>query len=146
MCLGRRASGKELGRCPGVDGKGEVAERQLGKRHALDRGKSDGVEADVDAACLLGDLVGVPLDRRLVQRIHLCRLGRPTGHGDLPGHGLHRPEVATTQKDPCPFAPERLRHGTTDRSARPVDDGGLILQQHLPSLSSAASGQTPEAF
>jgi hypothetical protein len=93
--------------------------RQLGKWDALDRGKPDGVEANVDAACLPGDLVGVPLDRPLVQRIHLRRLGRPTGGGDFPGNRLNRPEMATAQEDRCPFPPECLRHGTTDRSPAP---------------------------
>src|SRR5262245_59400336 len=121
----RRASRQKLGRCPRADWKGEVAQRKLGERSALNDRKSNGVEANVDAACPIGDLVRVPLPL-VVQRIHLRRRGQSTGCGDFPGNGLYRAEIPTAQEDSGAFPREGPSHRTSDRSARPVDDGRLV--------------------
>jgi hypothetical protein len=88
---------------------------------------SDRVHAHIDAARLLGDLLGVPVDCRFVERIDLRGVGRSTRCGYFLRDGLNRTKGATAQEDPRTFCAECSSDGTTDRSARTVDDGNFVL-------------------
>ena len=60
----------------------------------------DHVEGDVDAAGIRRHGVGVPVDRVLVERVNLGRLGRSARGSDLLGHRVERRGRAAGQKDP----------------------------------------------
>jgi hypothetical protein len=88
------------------------------------------VHADVDAAGLGGDGVGVDVDRPLVGGVDLGRLGRPAGATDVGGDLLQAGPGAAGQEHPRPLAGEGPGHRTPDRPAASVDHGVLALEQH----------------
>jgi hypothetical protein len=88
---------------------------------------SDRVQAHVDAPRLFGDLIGVPVDRRFVERIDLRGFGRTTRCRYFLRDGPNRTKSATTQEGPRTFRAECSSDGTTYRSARTVDDSNFVL-------------------
>jgi hypothetical protein len=102
----------------------------------------DQVEGDVDAAGSGRHLVRVLVDRLLVERVELGRLGRSPGGPDLVGHRLEARARAAGQEHPGALAAERASDGAADRSGAPVDDGDLVLEQHVCLLMS----RTPQCL
>jgi hypothetical protein len=84
MC--RRPGGKEMCRSAGQDRTHEVLARHLYERDQLYVPDRDGVEGDMDAPGTRGHSVSMFVDRRLVERIDLCRLGHSSRRGDLSCH------------------------------------------------------------
>jgi hypothetical protein len=80
MC---RPGGKEMCRSAGQDRAHEVLARHLYERDQLYVPDRDGVEGDMDAPGTRGHSVSMFVDRRLVERIDLCRLGHSSRRGDL---------------------------------------------------------------
>jgi hypothetical protein len=93
----------------------------------------DQVEGDVDATGIRRHGGGVLVERVLVERVDLRRLGRsPCGtdpHGD-------RLELRRCAADPGALAGKRASNSAADRSARSVDHGVLVLEQRAYLLKS----------
>jgi hypothetical protein len=88
------------------------------------------VDRDVDASGTGGDRVSMCVDRGLVERVEYRGVGDTSGEPDLVGHALQAGSRAAGEMDvrslPCEGASDRA----ADRTAAPVDDGVLVVQQH----------------
>ena len=111
----------------------EVLQRQLHQRGALHTvlRHGDRVQRNVKAARLPHDLPGVGLDGFLVQGVHHRGLRQATGFRDLLGQRVKRFAVAPGEEHPSSVTGEPPRDRGTDRTGGAVDDGILVLQQHV---------------
>ena len=126
-------------------GRHEVFQCHLGHRSPVHVRVRDQVEGDVDPAGLRSHGVGMLIDRLLVERIDLGRLGRPTGRADLLGDLLESLPGAAGEEDLRSLAGEGACDRTADRPARSVDHGVLVLEQHVGAGHAAAGLGYPPA-
>ena len=111
LAAGRGTRGQELAAQGRVDRRHEVGQRHLRQRRALNVVESDHVERDVDPAF---DRVRMRVDRRLVERVDLGRLGLAAGATDLVRHRFERGPRAARETHARALARERLRDGAAD--------------------------------
>jgi hypothetical protein len=93
----------------------EVIDRHLGERHPVSVRVGDQVEGDVDATGIRRHSGGVLIDRVLVERVELRRLGRSPRGTDLLGDHLELRRCATGEEDSGALAGERAA------TAPPID-------------------------
>jgi hypothetical protein len=129
-----------MGRTKGVGG-------QLRQRHAVGRGaRADGVERDVETARSLDHGAEVLVDGLLVEGVDLGRLGDAAGSHDLFGDGIDLRHVASCQEEPRSFACEGAGDGAADRTPGGIDDGSLVLKQHVGSDTGGGENGTAGPF
>jgi len=127
---GGRAGGQEHRARRRPDGTLEVIQRHLGERRALHVTVGDQVERDVDAAGPRGDLVGVLVDGRLVERVKLRRVNGSAAGADVRRDLLQPRPGAPGEVHRGALPGEGARHRTADRAAPAVDDRVLSVEQH----------------
>jgi hypothetical protein len=89
---------------------------------------SDEVEGHVDAA---GDGLHVGVHRALVGGVEDGHLGRPAGPLDVGGDRLHGRSGSAGKEHVGALAGEGPGDPATGPAAAPVEDGVLVLEQHL---------------
>jgi len=109
----------------------EVFERHLGQWGSLHVPVRDEVEGDVDPSGRRGHSVGVLVDGPLVERVDVRCLGHPSGGADLRGHLAELRLGATGEEDLGSLAGEGTGHRAADGAAPSVDDGVLVLEEHV---------------
>jgi hypothetical protein len=125
------ARGDEVGDQPVGDGAGEVGRGHVDQRGALHVAAVDQVERDVDAAGLGGHGLRVRVDGRLVEGVEDGHLGGAAGGGDVRGDRVDGCPRPPGQENLGPFSGEGPGGGAADAPAGSVDDGVLVLKQHL---------------
>jgi hypothetical protein len=123
----------------GLHRRHEVIDRHLGERDLVRVRVGDQVEGDVDVTGIRRHGGGVLIDRVLVERVDLRRVGRSPRGANLPGDRLELRRCAAGEEDPGALAGERAGNGAADRPAPSVDHGVLVLEQHVYLLKSQVS-------
>jgi hypothetical protein len=80
--------------------------------------------------------VGMLVDRVLIARVDLRRLGRPARGADLIGHHVELRPRAAREEHARALTGERAGDGAADRSAPSVDHRVPVLEQHIYLLKS----------
>jgi hypothetical protein len=71
------------------------------------------------------------VDRVLIERLDIRRLGRSARGTDLIGHPVELRPRAAREEHAGAFTGKRAGDGTTDRSAPSVDHRVPVLEQHI---------------
>jgi len=85
---------------------------------------------------LIDDRGEMALDALWIGRIYLRRAGVPAGSDDLPGDRVEWVKCAPRQEDSSALPRENPSHSAAYVATAAVEDRGLVLKQHCPSLPS----------
>src|SRR6185295_9530530 len=110
--------------------------------------EADGIERDVEAACLVDHGLKMMVHGPFVESINFCDVGGIAGGEDLLADDFYGCPVAPGEKKRRPLARKRARHGAADSTSRSVNHRNLVLQQHLkvPFSVCDADTTTPEKW
>jgi RNA polymerase sigma factor (sigma-70 family) len=127
-----RPCGQEVGSQIGGNREGEVLQRQINHRDAVNARlrNPDGVDGDINASRFSDHVVGMLFDRLLIESIHMSRFDLATESHNFLGDSVEGSSSPTSQKDSGSFTGKGSRNSATNGSSRSVDDGIFLLKQH----------------